>query len=213
MKKEIIIQTLIADGWCPWSTLAVFEDCLNGLGKCHPRVFAALLSPAREINATLTDLDLFIINIKSLLFLLLSSSFCTSSPTFLLFLNIDNNDVLPLLLPPLPVAGIFLLLGAEGNGGFSAVNSRFGAYFERDRRKGIASDLDLRMVGSVSPELTPENKEKVDEDDDVEADVGAGQHSHGRVFAQLGHKVLRRSRKQVGQIPVRRRFEGWVGHL
>lgn len=87
------------------------------------------------------------------------------------------------------------------------MNSRFGAYFERDRRKGIASDLDLRMVGSVSPEGTPENKEKVEEDD-VEAEVEVGQHSHGRVLAQLGHKVLRRSRKQVGQIPVRRRFEG-----
>ena len=217
IKKQYIIQTLIAA--CCSCTLAVFDDCLNGLGKCHPFVFAALLSAARELNATLTDLDLFIINMKSLLFLLSSSFglFSTSSTTLLLFLNIDSNDVvLPLLLPPLPAAGAFLLavtvVAAVGNGGFSAVNSRFGAYFERDRRNGIASDLDFRMVGSVSPEATPEKNEKV-EDDDVDADVAAGQHSQGRVLAQLGHKVLRRSRKQVGQIPVRRRFEGCVGHL
>lgn len=77
----------------------------------------------------------------------------------------------------------------------------------------MATDLDRRIDGS--PELdveVEEKREKEEEEDDVEDDVAAatarGEHSQGRTWAQLGQRVLRRSRRQLGQIPVRRRFEG-----
>lgn len=104
-----------------------------------------------------------------------------------------------------------------------------------ERRNGIARDLDLRKAGSLSMRLdtrptspTPEaelavsrrlpreekrENEEEDEEDEEVVVVAAAQQEQGRKLAQLGQRVTRRSRRQVGQIPLLRRLEGCFGHF
>lgn len=59
-----------------------------------------------------------------------------------------------------------------------------------------------------------ENREKEDEkEEEEEEELVAVQQEQGRTLAQSGQRVARRSRRQVGHIPVRRRFNGCLGHF
>lgn len=97
-------------------------------------------------------------------------------------------------------------------------------------RNGIPTDLDLRNAGSLSissetrPPPTPptprreedaeeKNENDEDEEEEEEDDEAVEVHEQGRTLAQSGQRVMRRSRRQVGQIPFRRRFEGCFGHF
>ena len=56
-----------------------------------------------------------------------------------------------------------------------------------------------------------ENEEEDDDDDDD--DEAVGQHAQGRTLAQWGQRLAKRSLRQVGQIPLRRRLEWCFGHF
>nr|GEX95596.1 hypothetical protein [Tanacetum cinerariifolium] len=100
-----------------------------------------------------------------------------------------------------------------------------------DLRKGIAEDRDLNNIGPASTllgnwlvslfveiadtcRLPPRENEKrekeedEDEDEDEGSTMGGGQLGHGRVVAQSGQSVARRSRRHFGHIPLFRFLEG-----
>ena len=61
-----------------------------------------------------------------------------------------------------------------------------------------------------SPEMEKRGNE--DEEDEEEEELVA-QQEQGRTLAQSGQRVIRRSRRQIGQIPLLRRLDGCLGHF
>jgi hypothetical protein len=120
------------------------------------------------------------------------------------------------------VDALLLLTDGGGDGGsfrsFSAPT-----YRDLDRRKGIASDLDLRNAGSLSIRLetlptapTPSVEKRETEDDEEDEDdvvAALAQHAQGRALAHSGQSAESRSRRHTGHIPVRRRFVGCLRHF
>lgn len=58
-----------------------------------------------------------------------------------------------------------------------------------------------------------EKREKEDEDEEEEEEEAEAQQAQGRALAQSGQREMRRSRRQIGQIPVERRLEGCSRHF
>ena len=196
-------------------------DCRNaliGLGKYQPRPFDLESPPPpppeSENNEIPTDLDLIILfksSFSPTSFFFVSSTSATVSSGFLIFelLKTDQNDD---------------LLRFDGFGGLPSSRS-FPTNLDRERRNGIATDLERRKAGSLSMRLetrptepTPEesasppppveNRGRVEEEEEEVV-----QQAQGRTLAQSGHREARRSRRQIGQIPLLRRFEGCFGHF
>ena len=205
-----------------WTTFETL-DCRNaliGLGKNQPFFFfvGGRKSPPTEPD-TATDLDLIIVA-----FLLTTSSstntFLSSwsaTPFILLFcvLNNDQNSLVDLLLFN---AGEFFVFTESKS--LSTPENR-----DLDRRNGIANDRERRRAGSLSIKLdtrpvapTPapspgiENRENEDEDDEDEEELVVRQEQ-GRTLAQSGQRTTKRSRRQIGQIPLLRRLDGCLEHF
>ncbi|KAI7987119.1 hypothetical protein LOK49_LG13G01811 [Camellia lanceoleosa] len=75
-----------------------------------------------------------------------------------------------------------------------------------ERRPTDPTRADLEASPAEEEEEKKENEEEEEEEDEV-------QHAQGRTLAQSGQRLVRRSRRQVGQIPLLRRFEGCFGHF
>lgn len=219
MKKEAERNQPLYKGERSWETnleTLVRLRTFIGLGKYQLFPFVDgddFISPIPECDVTATDLDFLIIILlrSSSAAALLSLSPWLWSPSrsylllLLLALNIDQKDGVLLLLPAKP----FLSLESSG----------------LDRRNGIARDLDRRNAGSLSirletrptepiPVLPPAAEvEKREKKEDEEEEEEVVIHEQGRAWAQSGQREASLSRRQTGQIPVRRRLEGWLGHF
>ena len=86
--------------------------------------------------------------------------------------------------------------------------------------ENTAADLDRRNDGSLSMRLailpTDPTSEKLiekEEEAEEEVEVTVAEHEQGRRAAQSGQRAARRSVRQTGQIPDRRRLDGCCGHF
>uniref|UniRef100_A0A7C9CTU5 Uncharacterized protein n=1 Tax=Opuntia streptacantha TaxID=393608 RepID=A0A7C9CTU5_OPUST len=111
-----------------------------------------------------------------------------------------------------------LLFFPSGAGGrpFRFISSSPVNLAER-KMENTAADLDRRNDGSLSMRLailpTSEKLIEKEEEAEEEVEVTVAEHEQGRRAAQSGQRAARRSVRQTGQIPDRRRLDGCCGHF